>query len=231
MAQPEVRPVTRRRAGRRAGRSRSDLLIGAAAVIAERGADATRFVDVSAACGVPVSSLQYYFGSREDLLVAAFRHASDTELAQLRAELAGIVDPWDRLVRIVDAALGGFADGAGESGRLWVESWRFALRDSELRVDVLSDYKAWRLLVSNAVKDGQASGVFDGLPDPAVVAVQTIALIDGVGLPAALGDRPLAGRAARTLVLGALSTLLGRTTARPVQRARVKTTRSAPGPS
>ena len=136
MAQPEVRPVTRRRAGRRAGRSRTDLLIGAAAVIAERGADATRFVDVSAACGVPVSSLQYYFGSREDLLVAAFRHASDTELAQLRAELPGIVDPWDRLVRIVDAALGGFADGAGESGRLWVESWRFALRDCLRHHDV-----------------------------------------------------------------------------------------------
>ena len=41
----------------------------------------------------PVSTLQYYFGSREDLLVAAFRYASRTEIAELEAEVAGIADP------------------------------------------------------------------------------------------------------------------------------------------
>ena len=73
------------------------MLEAACRVIAERGADATRFADVAAESGVPVSTLQYYFGSREDLLVAAFRHASSTEIAALEAEVAAIDDPWDQL--------------------------------------------------------------------------------------------------------------------------------------
>lgn len=222
-----ARPATRRPPGRRAGRARTDLLEAAGHVIAQRGAESTRFVDVSAACGVPVSSLQYYFGSREDLLVAAFRHASGSELTRLRGELADLADPWERLVHIIDTALGGFADGSGESGRLWVEAWRFALHDPELREDVMADYAAWRALVAAAVTSGQAAGVFDARPEPATVAAQTIALVDGIGLPAALGDRRLKGATARTLVLDALATLLGH----KAQRRRTKTTRSAPGPS
>ncbi len=56
--------------GRRAGRRKIAVLEAACRVIADRGADATRFADVAAESGVPVSTLQYYFGSREDLLVA-----------------------------------------------------------------------------------------------------------------------------------------------------------------
>src|SRR5580693_5425077 len=81
-------------------------------VIAERGADATRFADVAAESGVPVSTLQYYFGSREDLLVAAFRHASGTEIAALEAEVAEVADPWRRLARIVAGAVAGYQAGA-----------------------------------------------------------------------------------------------------------------------
>jgi len=69
------------------------VLEAACRVIADRGADATRFTDVAAESGVPVSTLQYYFGSREDLLVAAFRHASSAEIAALEAEIAAMDDP------------------------------------------------------------------------------------------------------------------------------------------
>src|SRR2546428_13532303 len=81
--------------GRRAGRRKTAVLEAACRVIADRGADATRFADVAAESGVPVSTLQYYFGSREDLLVAAFRHASGAEIAALEADLAAMSGPWD----------------------------------------------------------------------------------------------------------------------------------------
>ena len=93
------------RGQRRAGRRKVAVLEAAGRVIAERGADATRFADVAAESGVPVSTLQYYFGSREDLLVAAFRHASGTEIAALEAETAGLDDPWQQLARIVTRAV------------------------------------------------------------------------------------------------------------------------------
>jgi len=215
------RPIS----GRRAGRDRTDVLVAAAQVIAERGAEATRFTDVSAASGVPVSSLQYYFGSREDMLVAAFRHSSQTELDQLRGQLAGIGSAWARLERVTEVALGGFAgSGAtgGGAGRLWVESWRFALRDAELREDVLADNAAWRALIAEAVATGVAAGDFSASVDPAQVAVQTVALFDGIGLPVALGDPSVPPRSAVAVVLDAVARLVGhdRTIAKPRRRAR-----------
>ena len=107
-------------------------------VIADRGADATRFADVAAESGVPVSTLQYYFGSREDLLVAAFRHASSTEIAELEAEVAGIADPWEQLERILTRSLTGYEPDAPDAGRLWIESWHFGIRDPEMRADALT---------------------------------------------------------------------------------------------
>jgi DNA-binding transcriptional regulator YbjK len=42
---------------------------------------------------VPVSTVQYYYGSREDLLVAAFRHASANELSALAAGVDAVDSP------------------------------------------------------------------------------------------------------------------------------------------
>ncbi|HEX5303003.1 MAG TPA: TetR family transcriptional regulator [Streptosporangiaceae bacterium] len=109
-ADPGRGPSGGRGPGRRAGRRKIAVLEAACRVIAERGADATRFADVAAESGVPVSTLQYYFGSREDLLVAAFRHASSTEIAALETEVAGIDDPWNQLETILTRSLTGDPD-------------------------------------------------------------------------------------------------------------------------
>jgi AcrR family transcriptional regulator len=197
------------RGTRRAGRCKVAVLEAAIRVIAARGAEATRFADVAAESGVPVSTLQYYFGSREDLLVAAFRHASGTEIAALEAELGELADPWDRLTCIVTRALGGYRTEEAGSGRLWIESWHFGIRDAEMRADTLRDYGAWRRLVADAVRSGAASGRFAvGLP-PARIAVLTIALVDGVGIPLALGDPELTPASATADVMAALADLLG----------------------
>ena len=107
--EPAVPATAGRGPGRRAGRRKIAVLEAACRVIADRGADATRFADVAAESGVPVSTLQYYFGSREDLLVAAFRHASSAEIAALEAEVAAIDDPWEQLERIITRSLTGYA--------------------------------------------------------------------------------------------------------------------------
>ena len=192
--------------GRRAGRRKTAVLEAACRVIADRGADATRFADVAAESGVPVSTLQYYFGSREDLLVAAFRHASGTEIAALEAEIAAMTDPWEQLERIISRALTGYQPEAPEAGRLWIESWHFGIRDPEMRADILRDYDAWRRLVAGAVRRGVEQGRF-GSVQPEKVAVLAIALVDGMGIPLALGD-PSVGPGAVRDVLAALAELL-----------------------
>jgi hypothetical protein len=92
----------------------------------------------------------------------------------------------------------------------WFESWRFALRDPERREDVLADYTQWRTLISDAVRDGQRSGAFTSAVDPMRVAVQTLALIDGVGMPLALDDPALDRAGAVDTVLAAVTAIVGR---------------------
>jgi AcrR family transcriptional regulator len=206
------------RGPRRAGRRKVAVLEAAGRVIAERGADATRFADVATESGVPVSTLQYYFGSREDLLVAAFRHASGTEIAALEADLAGLDDPWQQLGHIVTSALrgyqpgaagaGGPAEAAASSGRLWIESWHFGIRDAEMRADALRDYAAWRRLVAGVVRRGTETGRFAPRLSPGQIAVLTIALVDGVGIPLALDDPEITPDGAVADVLSALADLL-----------------------
>ncbi len=64
---------------RRAGRRKVAVLEAAGRVISDRGADATRFADVAAESGVPVSTLQYYFGSHRGKL-----HRGRPQRGQLR---------------------------------------------------------------------------------------------------------------------------------------------------
>ncbi|MEY9855018.1 AcrR family transcriptional regulator [Catenulispora sp. GAS73] len=204
---PTSTPAPAHRSGRRAGRRKTEVLQAAVRVLAERGAEGTRFQDVSAASGVPVSTLQYYFGSREDLLIAAFKHASETETARLHEELAQVPDPWDRLVRIIETVLEGCRPEAPESGRVWIESWRYGMRDEEMRQDVLRDYNAWRTLIADAIRVGMESGAF-AAGDPEPDAIVILSLLDGIGLPTALGDPAVSMARARELMLTTMARLL-----------------------
>jgi AcrR family transcriptional regulator len=194
--------------GRRAGRRKTAVLEAACRVIAERGADATRFADVAASSGVPVSTLQYYFGSREDLLVAAFRHASSAEIAALEADVAAIADPREQLERIIARSLTGYQPDDPEGGRLWIESWHFGIRDAEMRADALRDNTAWRRLVAQVIRRGFESGAFGGRYDPDQIAVLAIAATDGMGIPLSLADPVITPASATRDVMAMLRDLL-----------------------
>ncbi|MBM2622657.1 TetR family transcriptional regulator C-terminal domain-containing protein [Actinoplanes sp. LDG1-06] len=196
------------REGQRAARRREDVLAAACAVVAERGADATRFSDVTAVTGVGVSTLQYYFGSREDMLIAVFRLSARMDFDQVTARLEGETDPWRRLVVIASYLTG--AVGSDISWRVWVESWRWALRDAGLRAEVLGDYTRWRELLAAEIEAGVRGRAFTTRAAPLDVARQALALIDGLALPVVLGDPAVDRDAAAGLLIDALARLTGR---------------------
>ena len=199
-----------RRRPRRAGRNRDEVLAAAARVVAERGIDQTRFADVSDEAGVPISTLQYYFGSREDLILAVFDHAWRVEHEALAAALAETADPWDRITLLVSTGLEGFAGTDDVRGRLLLEAVRMGIRDPETRADVLTDYTAWRSLLTEAIEAGRADGSFSPTAPATTIALVALALVDGAGLPLALDDPALDESAAVDLVLSTVSTLLNR---------------------
>jgi AcrR family transcriptional regulator len=203
------RMATTARLTRRAGRNRTEVLRAAGEVVAARGVEATRFSDVSTASGVPVSTLQYYFGNRDDMIVAILRHVGEEEMALLQSTLEEAPDAsaWDRMVRLIGISVAQDNARPAHTWRLWVELWRSALRDDELRTDALDVAHRSREMLVSLIQQGQHAGEFRDDVSPVTVAHQTMCLIDGVGIPAALGDPTIPSPAA--LVTDAVATLLG----------------------
>src|SRR4051812_50223306 len=100
MSEP-YRDTGPRQRRRRAGRGKPDVLHGARRVIALRGADATRFRDVADETGSAVSTLQYSFGSREDLIIAALEDAAEADLERAQRAAGGASGGGARLRALV----------------------------------------------------------------------------------------------------------------------------------
>jgi len=164
---------------------------------------------VSQASGVPVSSLQYYFGNREDLIVAAFRQECQAEQAAMARTLGPSEDPWEQLTGLIRVGIVG-GNRSAPAWRLWVEFWRAALRDDELRQEAHRVYQHWRQMVRDVVRAGIDAGRFDGSVDPDSAGHLVVALIDGIGVPLALGDPAItnAARSATALIIDAVARLL-----------------------
>ncbi|MDG4807376.1 TetR family transcriptional regulator C-terminal domain-containing protein [Micromonospora sp. WMMD1120] len=125
-------------------------------VLATRGYENTRFADVAAAGGVAISTLQTYFGSREDMIIEAMRLSTDREVAALQSASAAEADPWRRLVTLVDRSL----HNSESTRQVLVEFWRSAMRDDELREHSAEVWTRYRAPFLSAVREGVARGVF-----------------------------------------------------------------------
>jgi AcrR family transcriptional regulator len=198
------------RSARRAARGREDVLAGASRVIARRGADATRFADVAAETGVAISTLQYSFGNRDDLILAALRHTNSADMARVERALAGTEDPVERMRRFVLTTMRADAAPADarESWLVWVEYWRTAARDADLATEWREVYEQWKALVRPILADGTAAGRFAARAGIDATAAQILALFDGLCVPMVLGDRSMSPAAAAALALSAVAALL-----------------------
>jgi AcrR family transcriptional regulator len=195
---------------RRAGRGKSQVLHGAQRVIATRGADATRFLDVAAETGTAVSTLQYSFGSREDLIIAALENAAWADLERVRKACTAASGPVEKLRTLVSESV--VTDSVGqarEAWLVWVEYWRAAARDEELRSGSAAVYAQWRALVGGILAEGRAAGAFSAGVDVDRAATQLLALLDGVGVPLVLDHPGMTSEHAAGAVLGALAAILG----------------------
>ncbi|MER6079305.1 TetR family transcriptional regulator C-terminal domain-containing protein [Streptomyces sp. NPDC001833] len=174
---------------RRAARNKEDLLARAGAVVAERGFEATRFSDVATHTGASVSTLQYLFGNREDLVVQALRARTRRMLTEAHRLSGAIEDPLERLRWVADhlAAHDDDSAVARDEWMLWVEYWRAALRDEELATESLGAYDEWLRLVRDAVAAAVSAGVVRQPDDVDLVAQGACAVADGLGIQIALG--------------------------------------------
>jgi AcrR family transcriptional regulator len=194
---------TRRQAG---GERRNEILATAVNVLVRRGFDLTRFSDISEATGVPVSTLQYYFGSLESLLIEACLYTSERDIQIVRQNMATYENAWERLVYLVDGYLA--TDTPGVGWESMIEFWRAASCRPHLKPEMARDQNAWRSLATDTIADGVRSGLFKPLRDPELIAMMLVATCDGTVFPMWIGNESFDIRGVRAALLEDLARVL-----------------------
>src|SRR5262249_21809166 len=149
-------PDTGGRTRRAGGAQRIVVLEAVTGVLAERGYENTRFADVAAAASVAISTLQNYFGSREDMLIEAMRHASQCEREKLERVAASESEPWNRLVALIDRSLNTPLNVQIAT----FEFWRCGIRDSEVRQYGKEMWDRYGEAFARTIAEGRDAGVF-----------------------------------------------------------------------
>ena len=160
------------------------ILAGACRAILERGFPATRIADVAAAAGVSTGTVHYYFATRDDVLIAALKWASNRLLARVEAD--SVASATQRLAQLLALSVPSPGENRDEYV-LWIELWLRVLHQPALLADCEQISRRWREHFFTVVRDGAESGEFAPVREPEEVAERLIALVDGLGFETVLG--------------------------------------------
>jgi AcrR family transcriptional regulator len=159
---------------------REQLLDAAIGLVASKGYEATTVRDIAAAADVATGTIAYWFDSRDDLLRAALVEAARRFGRRLDDALASAATPLDEL--IAHAAVATPRTPAETAAQVvWVEFWRQAQRDPELRALHERMYDSWRARIAASVRAGVEAGTFRAV-DADDWARRFVALADGLAL-------------------------------------------------
>ena len=168
--------------------ARERILAAAVERIATDGIDDVRIARIAMDAGVSTSLVHYHFETREALLEQAleysFELAGDVRIGE---EEGDAPDHTHRLAAMVDQCLP-YAGQLERDWILWVELWLRAVRHTELRPTAARLYGRMRRWFAEAIAAGVEAGEFDPGVDPERTADRVLALCDGFGVRALLGD-------------------------------------------
>jgi AcrR family transcriptional regulator len=183
------------------------ILDAACERIATDGIDAVRIARIAQDAGVSTALIHYHFETREALLAAALRHSYERAG---RARIAGddpAEPPAVRLGAMVERCLPTSPDRQRDWA-LWVELWLRAVRHPELRPVCEQLYARMHRWFERTIQEGIDRGDFQPCDVDSVVE-RALALNDGLGLRALLGDQAMPLDRARREVGGFLARQLG----------------------
>lgn len=186
----------------RGERRREELLDAVLALIADEGVAAVTHRAVAARAGVSHRLTTYYFQSKEQMLLEAFRRLAARSLERAEAAARALGDAGDR-----EAAMEAAIDAVSEAvaGELRAEEADAAAELSLVleiararEPSLVSDYVAWQERVERILRDhAERLGSDDPRADARIIAAVMRGLqTEALGRP----DRPLRRREVRTLL-------------------------------
>jgi AcrR family transcriptional regulator len=155
--------------------------------------------------------VHYHFDSRETLLAEALRYsytrAGDARISTREIEAATHAE---RLRSMIGQCLP-TTPALAEDWVLWVELWLRAVRHPELRPVAEDLYGRMREWFANEIAAGIDAGEFSRDIDAIDVADRTLALLDGFGIRALIGDSSVPLERARAAIEASVARDLGLT--------------------
>lgn len=178
---------------------REEVLQATLELITEVGYGRVRVADIAERVGMSTGTIHYYFDTKEDVLDAAFRFAVSVSQRLSEDAVAGIDDPWDRLVALVDAHLP-HADGRTE-WLIWLQLWNEASVRPSLRALNDESYGRWVERVESIVGEGQDGGTFRPI-DAHDFVLRLLTMMDGLVIQVLMGSVEVDVAHLRELLLG-----------------------------
>jgi AcrR family transcriptional regulator len=189
--------------------ARERILAAAVQRIASDGIDGVRIARIAMDAGVSPPLVHYHFDSRETLLAEALRYSyARAGDARISSGEAPATSHAERLRSMIDQCLP-TTPSLAEDWVLWVELWLRAVRHPELRPVAEELYARLREWFADEIAAGIEDGEFGGDTDPIAVADRTLALLDGFGIRALIGDASVPLERARAAVESSLARDLG----------------------
>lgn len=173
--------------GREENRVRRRLLVleAALAVIAEKGLDDIRMVDIGERAGMSAGHVMYYFPTKAVLLMEALKWSEDRFLVDAKQAIEALASAGERLWRLVEMSVP--SSGIDPAWILWLETWAHAPHDPAVAEFQRGVEGRWLELLAHVVREGQEAGEFPGI-DVGSFVLTLSALIDGLSIRWLGGD-------------------------------------------
>jgi AcrR family transcriptional regulator len=184
------------------------ILEAACELIAEDGIDEVRIARVAQRAGASTSLVHHYFSTREELLEQALVHSFEQAGVERFDGEPATGSAIEGLAAAIRESLP-YPGGQEREWVLWVELWLRAVREPDLRPVAARLYDRYRRWMADVLTAGVESGEFAAGIDVERTANLAVALLDGAGVRALLGDPEMDVEAARALVATTLAEPLG----------------------
>lgn len=171
--------------------AKQKLLEATCRVIAERGLEGLTTKDVASAADVSKALLHYHFGSRRELLIAAFAYSDDRAVESVSSSVADSASGKERLTNLLLA----WASDDAEIQRhwiIWTEMWRWSMFEPELRKAVAVRHGRFVASISDLIRLGKADGSIDKRVQVEQAAQRLAACSDSFGDQAVIEIKSLA---------------------------------------
>lgn len=178
---------------------RTMILAAARRCIAERGMQAATAREVAAYAGVTTGTIMHHFPSMAGLLADALREGSEQFTDRTLSAAREHTGARARLICLIDANLPDRPESA-QQWRLWIELWGQALLVPELAGVHAERHASQRRALEQMLIEGVEQGQLEPV-DCGQAAAELLALIDGLGLQAVIGDSEMTSARARAVLV------------------------------